>query len=279
MDVNLDEMTEEINERIAKLESKKIRIRERLKAIETKSEALTSRWEEQLEAIKAVKLVATDLENRKGGSRTSPVEVSQDAEISRVNEDPDLKEFPQSLNVQSGTRALQEAYGSDSLGSLKEQLLDAAERSAADPLPSLDEDEDVDLRIFASAEAGSILVVDDEEAVRTVLAEVLELEGYRVDLARNGAEGLAKLSEQPYGVTFLDLRMPGESGIDILKTIKTTSPQMPVIVVSGIAHGHELEAARRQGAFACVKKPWDTAELLRLIRTAISSSNQKITES
>ncbi len=67
MDVNLDEMTEEINERIAKLESKKIRIRERLKAIETKSEALTSRWEEQLEAIKAVKLVATDLENRKGG--------------------------------------------------------------------------------------------------------------------------------------------------------------------------------------------------------------------
>ncbi len=145
MDVNLDEMTEEINERIAKLESKKIRIRERLKAIETKSEALTSHWEEQLEAIKAVKLVATDLENRKGGSRTSPVEVSQDAEISRVNEGPDLKEFPQSLNVQSGTRALQEAYGSDSLGSLKEQLL--AERSAADPLPSLDEDEDVDLII------------------------------------------------------------------------------------------------------------------------------------
>ena len=131
---------------------------------------------------------------------------------------------------------------------------------------------------LADAKARSILIVDDDEAVRTVLAEALELEGYKVDLARDGAEGLTKLSKQPYGVTLLDLRMPGESGMDILKTIKTTSPEMPVIVVSGLAHGHELETAHRQGAFACVKKPWNMAELLRLIRNAISSSEQKIAE-
>ncbi len=127
---------------------------------------------------------------------------------------------------------------------------------------------------LTSAQTGSILIVDDEEPAREVLAEALELEGYEIDLAGDGAEGLAKLSERPYALTLLGLRAPTDSRMDILKSMRTTSPHMPVIVVSGIAHGNELEVTRRQGAFACIKKPWNMDELLELIRVAISSSNE-----
>ena len=127
---------------------------------------------------------------------------------------------------------------------------------------------------LTSAQVGPILIVDDEEPARKLLAEALELEGYEIDLAGDGAEGLAKLSERPYALTLLGLRAPTDSRMEILKSMRTTSPHMRVIVVSGIAHGNELEVAHRQGAFACIKKPWNMDELLELIRIATSSSNE-----
>ena len=127
---------------------------------------------------------------------------------------------------------------------------------------------------LTSEQAGSILIVDDEEPARTLLAEALELEGYEIDLAGDGAEGLAKLSEQPYALTLLGLRAPSDSRMEILKRMRTTSPHTPVIVVGGLADGNELEVVHRQGAFACIKKPWNLDELLELIRLAISSPNE-----
>ncbi len=164
MDVNLDEMTEEISERIANLKTKKIRIRERLKAIETKSEGLISRWQEQLGAIEAVKLLANELAIRNRDSQTSPIEVSPVAEVQsgedsdglRADDSVDPREFPQkvtsyvktlpeidSFKGQPDTSAGEEVNGSDSLGSLKEQL--AAENAAASRL--FHPDENVNLRV------------------------------------------------------------------------------------------------------------------------------------
>ena len=129
MDVNLDEMTEEISERIADLKIKKIRIRERLKTIETKSEGLMSRWLEQLEAIEAVKLLASEIASRNRELQTSSVEVSQATDV-RAEEDAnglnahvsaEPKEFPHEVEIerppttnnfkaQPDTRAGQETY-------------------------------------------------------------------------------------------------------------------------------------------------------------------------
>ena len=111
---------------------------------------------------------------------------------------------------------------------------------------------------------GPILIVEDEEPARKLLAEALELEGYEIDLAGDGAEGLAKLSERPYALTLLGLRAPTDSRMEILKSMRTTSPHMRVIVVSGIAHGNELEVAHRQGAFACIKKPMGHGRATRI---------------
>ncbi len=163
MDVNLDEMTEEINERIANLKIKKKRIRERLKAIETKSEKLTSRWQEQLGAVEAVKLLASDLAIGNLDSQTSPIEVSpvtevesgEDSDGLSVDDSVDSREFPQELEsyvntlpeinvfkAQSDASAGEEVTGNDSLGSLKEQL--AAEDALSQPSHP---DENVDLRV------------------------------------------------------------------------------------------------------------------------------------
>ena len=129
MDVNLDEMTEEICERIADLKIKKIRIRERLKTIETKSEGLMSRWLEQLEAIEALKLLASEIASRNRELQTSSVEVSQATDI-RAEEDAnglnahvsaEPKEFSHEVEIetppttnsfkaQPDTRAGQETY-------------------------------------------------------------------------------------------------------------------------------------------------------------------------
>jgi len=124
------------------------------------------------------------------------------------------------------------------------------------------------------ASAGSILVVDDEEALRTVLAESLSSEGFSVDLASDGTEGLDCLSRTTYDVMLLDLRMPRLEGMELLSTVRRTAPRMPVIVISGLAHEHEFKAAREAGAFACLKKPFDVDEVLRTVRRAMKSGRE-----
>lgn len=124
-------------------------------------------------------------------------------------------------------------------------------------------------------ENGAILIIDDEEALRLVLAESLSHEGYQVDVAIDGVEGLEKLNQQAYDVALLDLRMPRKQGMEVLKTVRKLSPQMPVIVISGLAHENEFKNALDAGAFACFKKPFDIGELIGTIRRAIKTQGAK----
>jgi len=118
---------------------------------------------------------------------------------------------------------------------------------------------------------GSVLIIDDEEALQAVMTESLEQEGYEVDVAVDGLDGLEKTARRDYDVTLLDLRMPRKEGMEVLPTLRKTKPRMPVIVVSGLAHDREFKAATQAGAFACLKKPFDVDELLGTVRRAIKS--------
>lgn len=117
--------------------------------------------------------------------------------------------------------------------------------------------------------SGLILIIDDEEALRTVMAETLSQEGFQVELATDGVEGLEMLERKEYDVVLLDLRMPRKQGHEVLATIRKIQPQLSVIVVSGLAHENEFKAALDAGAFACLKKPFDVDELIATIRRAI----------
>jgi DNA-binding response OmpR family regulator len=101
-----------------------------------------------------------------------------------------------------------------------------------------------------------ILIIDDELEVANTLALALEEEGHTPSVARNGAEGLVRLEDERPEAVFLDVRMPGLSGVDVLREIRRRDPGIPVVLLTGHATGADLAAARRLGVTDVVMKPW-----------------------
>jgi DNA-binding NtrC family response regulator len=124
----------------------------------------------------------------------------------------------------------------------------------------------------AGAPAQRILIVDDEAGIRDSLETLLGLEGFRVDLAADGREGLDQLARHSYDLMLLDLALPGESGIDLLPRIKSLVPDLPVILITAYGTVGNVVDAMRAGASNFVQKPWDNEKLLADIRSAIGRS-------
>lgn len=118
----------------------------------------------------------------------------------------------------------------------------------------------------------SILIIDDEEEFARTLASRLELRGMRPGIALGGEEGLGIVATSPPDVLLLDMRMPGLSGVEVLKRLRSGevpgAEDLPVIIVSG--HSSESDASRVEelGISASVPKPVCMEELLRAIRNA-----------
>jgi DNA-binding NtrC family response regulator len=117
-----------------------------------------------------------------------------------------------------------------------------------------------------------ILIVDDEAGIRDSLETLLTLEGFHVDLAVDGNQGLDQLTRKTYDLLLLDLALPGESGIDLLPRIKTLVPEMPVILITAYGTVGNVVDAIRAGASNFVQKPWDNEKLLADIRSAIGKN-------
>ena len=81
----------------------------------------------------------------------------------------------------------------------------------------------------------NILIIDDEKAIRKTLSEILSYEGYKIDEAGDGEEGLKKVKEKEYDVILCDIKMPKIDGIEFLEKTRETNPDIPVIMISG--HG------------------------------------------
>ncbi len=115
-----------------------------------------------------------------------------------------------------------------------------------------------------------VLLVDDDPGVRYTLREILASEGLAVDEAANGAEALAKLDGHPLVVT--DLRMPVMDGMELLRRLAARSPVPRVIVIT--AHGSERQAveAMKAGAWDYFRKPFETEELLAVVRRAVEAA-------
>jgi diguanylate cyclase (GGDEF)-like protein len=107
-----------------------------------------------------------------------------------------------------------------------------------------------------------ILVVDDEQDIRTLISGFLSGEGYTVNSAQDGEQGFRLFREQPPDLVITDIKMPGHSGIDLLKKIKAEDPSIDVIVLTG--HSDELTAidCLRCGAYDYLLKPLEELDLL-----------------
>jgi DNA-binding NtrC family response regulator len=116
---------------------------------------------------------------------------------------------------------------------------------------------------------GAILIVDDESAIRESLQTLLELEGYEVDIACDGEEGLARLAERPYDLVLLDFAMPDRNGIEILRDIRDRDSELAVIMITAYGTVENAVNAMQAGATNFIQKPWDNEKLLADVRAAV----------
>jgi len=110
----------------------------------------------------------------------------------------------------------------------------------------------------------NILVVDDEESMRDSCRQALSGDGNKVEVAEDGAGGLAMLEKESFDLVILDLKMPGLSGMEVLKKIKERDTEIVVIVITGYATIESAVEAMRRGAYDFIPKPF-TPESLRVV--------------
>jgi len=110
----------------------------------------------------------------------------------------------------------------------------------------------------------NILVIDDEESMRDSCRQTLSRGGNRVEMAEDGSKGLTMLKGQSFDVVVLDLKMPGLSGMEVLKRIKESDPAAVVIVITGYATVESAVEAMKNGAYDFISKPF-TPDTLRMI--------------
>jgi DNA-binding NtrC family response regulator len=119
------------------------------------------------------------------------------------------------------------------------------------------------------AKKGSVLVVDDEEIMRDVLETLLSAEGYRVDLAKTGEEGLEHYGRRAYDVVLLDVSMPGMGGLRALEEIQKADAEAVVVMITAYATFDTAVAAWERGAFGCIRKPFKNEQVTATIAAGV----------
>ena len=115
-----------------------------------------------------------------------------------------------------------------------------------------------------------VLVVDDEEDAREMLAAILTQAGFDVDDAADGFAALSKVSHYRPDVVVTDLRMPGMTGVDLLQRIRRIHGDVPVILATGLETWDLCTAAEAYGAVTCLVKPIELDELVWHIEMALA---------
>ena len=117
-----------------------------------------------------------------------------------------------------------------------------------------------------------ILVIDDDAGIRESVRRTLEYQGYQFVGAATGPEGLALIERDPPDLVFLDIKMPGMDGLEVLERIKTANPAVPVVMVSGHGTTQTGFEARDRGASGFIEKPFSEAVLIERVQKELSEN-------
>ncbi|SHE90801.1 sigma-54-dependent transcriptional regulator [Flavisolibacter ginsengisoli] len=115
----------------------------------------------------------------------------------------------------------------------------------------------------------TILIIDDEKAIRKTLTEILSFEGYKIEEAADGEEGLKKFKEKAFDAVLCDIKMPKIDGIDFLQKAVEINADVPIIMISGHGNIETAVEAVKKGAYDFIQKPPDLNRLLITIRNAM----------
>ena len=116
---------------------------------------------------------------------------------------------------------------------------------------------------------GSVLIIDDEAEIRESLQTLLEMEGFEVETAVTGEDGLSQMADRPFDLVLLDLTLPGRDGMEILSEIRSHDSRLPVIMITAYGTVENAVRAMQSGAANFVQKPWDNEKLLADVRAAV----------
>ena len=124
-------------------------------------------------------------------------------------------------------------------------------------------------------EPARILVIDDDESVRKVIAAALEDEGYIVDIAENGKQAIEKAQAKVYHLALIDIRLPDMEGTKLLSELKETTPKMVKIIVTGYPSMQNAIEAVKKGANDFVVKPFKMESLLDIIKRRLKMQQEE----
>jgi nitrogen regulation protein NR(I) len=120
--------------------------------------------------------------------------------------------------------------------------------------------------------AARILLIEDDPGIRDTVQRVLAEEGHEVSVEERGDEGLARASRESFNVVITDLRLPGLSGLDLVRQLRTVQPRLPIILVTAFGTTETAIEATKSGAFDYLLKPFNMPALLELVRKAVDSN-------
>ncbi|MCB0698335.1 MAG: sigma-54-dependent Fis family transcriptional regulator [Chitinophagales bacterium] len=121
--------------------------------------------------------------------------------------------------------------------------------------------------------AQTILVIDDERAIRNALKDILSLEGFTIEEAEDGAAGLEMVKNNDYDCILCDIKMPKMDGLEVLDKVKEMKPDIPVVMISGHGNIETAVDAVKKGAYDYISKPPDLNRLLITIRNAMDKGS------
>jgi len=121
----------------------------------------------------------------------------------------------------------------------------------------------------------SILVIDDEEIIRSLFKDTLEELGHRVLVAETGSEGLELVKQRDFDLVFLDLKMPGMDGAELFRQIKTIKPKLPIIIITGYPDSDVVVQALAQGPFGVMNKPFSESDVITAVNNFLRITKQQ----
>ena len=125
----------------------------------------------------------------------------------------------------------------------------------------------------STEQTANVLLIDDEIAIRKTLGEILSFEGYKIQEAVDGEEGLRMFSEQKFDLVLCDIKMPKIDGIEFLEKAVASSPDVPVVMISGHGNIETAVEAVKKGAYDFISKPPDLNRLLITVRNALDKGS------
>jgi DNA-binding NtrC family response regulator len=124
-------------------------------------------------------------------------------------------------------------------------------------------------------ETARILVVDDDENIRKVVVTILEEEGYIVEAADTASKAIEKTRKKYYNVALIDVRLPDMEGIELLTKMKSTTPRMRKIIITGYPTLQNAIEAVNKGADAYIMKPFDVEKVLKTIKDQLREQDEE----